>query len=196
MSRTVPLSALVAALVLAGCGSSGNDKTTSTASKPAQSQPAQTQTQSQAQTQTNSSSTTSSSGILASPSKDLASKPRIPHQSGDVPSELVKQDIVKGTGATAEAGDTVTVQYVGVRFRDGQQFDASWDRGQPLVFPLGTGQVIPGWDQGLVGMKVGGRRQLTIPPDLAYGAQGSPPDIAPNETLIFVVDLKKVQKGG
>jgi peptidylprolyl isomerase len=194
MFRALPFAALLAALVLAGCGSSSNDKktTTTAAAKPAQSQPAQTQTQAD----TTSSSTTSSSGVLVSPTKDLAKKPRIPHQPGDAPSELVKQDIVKGTGATANPGDTVTVQYVGVRFRDGQQFDASWDRGQPFVFPLGAGQVIPGWDQGVVGMKVGGRRQLTIPSDLAYGAQGSPPDIAPNETLIFVVDLKKVQKGG
>jgi peptidylprolyl isomerase len=191
--RTVSFAALAAALVLAGCGSSDNGKTTSTASKPAQSQPAPAETQTQADT--TSSSTTGSSGVLASPTKDLAKKPRIPHQPGDAPGELVKQDIVKGTGATANPGDTVTVQYVGVRFRDGQQFDASWDRGQPFVFPLGAGQVIPGWDQGVVGMKVGGRRQLTIPSDLAYGAQGSPPDIAPNETLIFVVDLKKVQKG-
>jgi peptidylprolyl isomerase len=197
MSRALLLAALLAALVLAGCGSSSNDnKTTSTAAKPAQSQQAQPKVQAQTDTTSSSSSTTGSSSILVSPTKDLAKKPRIPHQPGDAPSELVKQDIVKGTGATANPGDTVTVQYVGVRFRDGQQFDASWDRGQPFVFPLGAGQVIPGWDQGVVGMKVGGRRQLTIPPDLAYGAQGSPPDIAPNETLIFVVDLKKVQKGG
>jgi peptidylprolyl isomerase len=198
MSRWVSLAAAVAALVVAGCGSSNDSTTTKKASTAPPSQPAQTQAETQTQTQadTTSSSTTSSSGILVSPTKDLAKKPRIPHQPGDAPSELVKQDIVKGTGATANPGDTVTVQYVGVRFRDGQQFDASWDRGQPFVFPLGAGQVIPGWDQGVVGMKVGGRRQLTIPSDLAYGAQGSPPDIAPNETLIFVVDLKKVQKGG
>src|SRR4051794_2598619 len=197
MSRKVLAPALAAAaLVVAGCGSSNDSTTTKKASNAPPSQPAQTETQTQSQADTTSSSATGSSAILASPTKDLAKKPRIPHQSADAPSELVKQDIVKGTGATANPGDTVTVQYVGVRFRDGQQFDASWDRGQPFVFPLGAGQVIPGWDQGVVGMKVGGRRQLTIPPDLAYGAQGSPPDIAPNETLIFVVDLKKVQKGG
>src|SRR5690242_2407233 len=130
MLRTVPLAALTVALVLAGCGSSDNGKTTKKASKAPPSQPAQTQTQTQADT--TSSSTTSSSGILVSPTKDLSKKPRIPHQPGDAPSELVKQDIVKGTGATANPGDTVTVQYVGVRFRDGQQFDASWDRGQPF----------------------------------------------------------------
>ena len=84
------------------------------------------------------------------------------------------------------------VQYVGVAQSTGKQFDASWDRGQAFDFPLGQGEVIPGWDEGIVGMKVGGRRQLTIPPDQAYGAQGAPPDIGPNETLVFVVDLKKI----
>ena len=83
----------------------------------------------------------------------------------------------------------MTVQYVGVTFSTGEQFDASWDSGQPFSFQLGGGQVIPGWDRGLKGMRKGGRRELTIPPTLAYGAQGSPPAIGPNETLVFVVDL-------
>jgi peptidylprolyl isomerase len=99
---------------------------------------------------------------------------------------------VKGTGETARAGQQVTVQYVGVSFLNGRQFDASWDRGEPFQFELGAGSVIPGWDQGVVGMKVGGRRQLVIPPDLAYGPQGSPPTIGPNETLVFVIDLLSV----
>ena len=85
------------------------------------------------------------------------------------------------------------VQYVGISFKNGRQFDASWDRGEPFAFQLGAGQVIPGWDQGVEGMKVGGRRQLVIPPDLAYGKQGSPPAIGPNETLVFVIDLLGVQ---
>ena len=87
----------------------------------------------------------------------------------------------------------MTVQYVGVAWSAKQQFDSSWDRGEPIMFKLGTGQVIPGWDQGVAGMKVGGRRRLVIPPDLAYGAQGSPPAIGPNETLVFVIDLLGVQ---
>jgi peptidylprolyl isomerase len=87
----------------------------------------------------------------------------------------------------------VSVDYVGVNFSSGQQFDASWDRGEPFQFQLGAGQVIPGWDEGVKGMRVGGRRVLTIPPDLAYGPAGSPPVIGPNETLVFVVDLRKVQ---
>ena len=87
------------------------------------------------------------------------------------------------------------MQYVGVNYADGKQFDASWDNGQPFTFQLGSGQVIQGWDQGIAGMKVGGRRELIVPPDLGYGAQGSPPTIEPNETLVFVVDLLDVQGG-
>jgi peptidylprolyl isomerase len=125
--------------------------------------------------------------------KDLGEKPKIPKPSGEPPAELQKTDIVKGKGKTAKAGDTVSVQYVGNSWSTGAQFDASWDRGgEPFAFPLGAGQVIPGWDQGVAGMKVGGRRLLVIPPELAYGAQSPSPDIAANETLVFVVDLKKV----
>jgi peptidylprolyl isomerase len=126
-------------------------------------------------------------------SKDLSDKPDIPKPAGDPPPELQKTDIVKGKGKTAKAGATVSVQYVGNSWSTGAQFDASWDRGtEPFQFPLGAGQVIQGWDEGVAGMKVGGRRLLVIPPDLAYGAQSPSPDIAPNETLVFVVDLKKV----
>jgi peptidylprolyl isomerase len=106
---------------------------------------------------------------------------------------LEKIDVVEGDGAEAKTGDTVSVQYVGVAQSTGKEFDASWDRGQPFTFKLGAGQVIPGWDQGIVGMKEGGRRVLVIPGDLAYGPQGQPPDIGPNETLVFAVDLEKVK---
>jgi peptidylprolyl isomerase len=126
-------------------------------------------------------------------SKDLSEKPAVAQPSGSPPAELQKTDIVKGKGKAAKAGDVVSVQYVGNSWSTGAQFDASWDRGgEPFQFPLGAGQVIPGWDQGVAGMKPGGRRLLVIPPDLAYGAQSPSPDIAPNETLIFVVDLKKI----
>ena len=103
------------------------------------------------------------------------------------------QDLIVGKGKRAKSGDTVSVQYVGVLFENGKEFDASWKggKGQTFQFPLGGGQVIPGWDQGVVGMKEGGRRKLIIPPDLAYGAQGFPPDIPPNAALIFDVDLVK-----
>ena len=97
-------------------------------------------------------------------------------KGGKPPTELVIKDIEEGTGPEAKAGDTVAVQYVGVLFKDGKQFDASWDRGEPFEFALGQGMVIPGWDQGVEGMKVGGRRVLMIPPDLAYGATGAAGD--------------------
>lgn len=126
-------------------------------------------------------------------STDTSAKPEIPAPDGEPPKELECVDVVVGDGATAEEGDQVTVQYVGVNYDDGKQFDASWDNGQPFPFQLGSGSVIPGWDEGVVGMKVGGRRELIIPPDLAYGAQGSPPSIKPNSTLVFVVDLLDVQ---
>jgi FKBP-type peptidyl-prolyl cis-trans isomerase len=125
-------------------------------------------------------------------SADTATKPKVTVPKGKPPAGLEIKDIKEGDGATAKAGDNVTVQYVGVSYSTGKQFDASWDSGQPFTFPLGQGQVIPGWDQGVPGMKVGGRRQLVIPPDLAYGEQGSPPAIKPNETLIFVIDLLSV----
>jgi peptidylprolyl isomerase len=129
----------------------------------------------------------------ASGEKKLGSKPQIGKASGSPPTTLQKRDIVKGTGKQAKSGDKVEVQYVGVSYSTGKQFDASWDRGQPFKFALGQGMVIPGWDQGVVGMRVGGRRQLVIPPDLAYGPQGQPPTIGPNETLIFDIDLLKIK---
>ena len=126
-------------------------------------------------------------------STPAATKPEVSVPKGKLPKTLVVKDIKKGDGATAEAGKQVTVQYVGVSAVNGRQFDASWDTGEPFSFQLGSGGVIPGWDQGVEGMKVGGRRQLVIPPDLAYGAEGSPPSIGPNETLVFVIDLLSVQ---
>ena len=188
------LLAIVAALALAACGDDeGNEGEESGSATTEQAAPAETETET-TETETTEAEPSGDAKVKVSTTKSLSQKPRIPRQSGSPPSELVKDDIVVGKGATAKAGDLVTVRYVGTRFRDNQQFDASWER-QPneFQFPLGQGQVIPGWDQGVEGMKVGGRRQLTIPPDLAYGQQGAPPDIAPNETLVFVVDLKKVE---
>ncbi len=117
------------------------------------------------------------------------SKPTVSVPAGAAPTSLVIEDLVVGTGPEATKGKQVSVHYVGVHYTDGSQFDASWDRGDPLGFTIGSGQVIAGWDQGVAGMKVGGRRQLTIPSALAYGARGFPPVIQPNETLVFVVDL-------
>ncbi|HEV7865350.1 MAG TPA: FKBP-type peptidyl-prolyl cis-trans isomerase [Acidimicrobiia bacterium] len=107
---------------------------------------------------------------------------------------MEQKDLKVGTGEEAKAGQKVAVQYVGVAFSTKKQFDASWDSGRPFNFTLGAGNVIKGWDRGVPGMKVGGRRQLVIPPDLAYGAGGYPPVIAPNETLVFVVDLVSVNQ--
>jgi peptidylprolyl isomerase len=118
-------------------------------------------------------------------------RPDVEPPSGDIPFELGIDDLTVGDGDEAAAGKKVTVHYVGVSFLTGEQFDASWDRGQPFEFKLGKGQVIPGWDQGVAG-KVGGRRRLTIPSAMAYGARGAGGVIKPHEPLIFVVDLLAV----
>ena len=122
-----------------------------------------------------------------------ASKPTVDVPAGPPPGELVVEDLTVGDGPEAAPGTTCTMQYVGVAWSTQQQFDASWDRGQPFSFPLGEGQVISGWDQGVAGMKVGGRRRLTIPPALGYGARGAGGVIKGNETLVFVVDLLGVR---
>ena len=116
-------------------------------------------------------------------------KPEVDFPGGEPPTELEISDIWQGDGAVAKAGDTVQVHYVGVAYSTGEEFDTSWSRGAPLEFRLGAGQVIAGWDQGVQGMRVGGRRQLIIPPGLAYGDRGAGRSIAPGETLIFVCDL-------
>jgi peptidylprolyl isomerase len=174
------LALIVLALAAAGCGSdddSGSSDSGASVATTEQEQPADTGTETEP----------------AADPKDTSVKPVVDKPTGSPPKKLVIEDIVKGKGKVAEAGDNVTVQYVGVNFSNGEQFDASWDRGQPFTFPLGTGGVIPGWDKGVAGMKEGGRRKLTIPPELGYGAQGTPDgSIPPNETLVFVVDLVKV----
>ena len=132
-------------------------------------------------------------GAVPGPSavaSSMAQKPTVEVPDGPPPTELVSTDMVKGSGAEAAAGKSVTVKYVGVTYADGKEFDSSWGK-DDLTFTLGAGQVIPGWDNGIAGMKEGGRRQLVIPPDLAYGPQGYGP-IPPNATLVFVVDLVKV----
>jgi peptidylprolyl isomerase len=123
---------------------------------------------------------------------EAGEKPSVSVPSGAAPTELQKTDLIVGDGADAVAGKKITVHYVGVSFATKKQFDASWDSGEPFSFVLGQGGVIKGWDEGVPGMKVGGRRQLVIPPELAYGDLGSPPVIGPNETLVFVVDLLSV----
>ncbi|MFE9202256.1 FKBP-type peptidyl-prolyl cis-trans isomerase [Micromonospora sp. NPDC007230] len=120
-------------------------------------------------------------------------KPEVGPIEGAPPADLVIDDITVGEGPEARPGQLATVHYVGVAHSTGREFDASWNRGEPFEFPLGGGQVIAGWDRGVVGMKVGGRRRLTIPPHLGYGARGAGGAIKPNETLVFVVDLLGVR---
>jgi peptidylprolyl isomerase len=119
----------------------------------------------------------------------MSEKPEIDFPGGEPPTDLVINDITVGEGAEAKPGAKVTVHYVGVAFSTGEEFDASWNRGSPFQFQLGAGQVIAGWDAGVAGMKVGGRRQLVIPPHMGYGQRGAGNAIKPGETLIFVVDL-------
>ena len=119
-------------------------------------------------------------------------KPSVEIPDGPPPTALQVEDLTVGEGAEAVAGKRCTMQYVGHSWSTQQQFDASWDRGEPFSFQLGAGMVIGGWDQGVQGMKVGGRRKLTIPPELGYGARGAGGAIGPNETLVFVVDLLQV----
>jgi peptidylprolyl isomerase len=116
-------------------------------------------------------------------------KPEVDPHDGPAPADLLIEDITVGEGAEATAGQFVSVHYVGVSHSTGEEFDASWNRGEPLRFGLGAGQVISGWDQGVAGMKIGGRRKLVIPPHLGYGDRGAGGVIKPGETLIFVVDL-------
>jgi peptidylprolyl isomerase len=123
---------------------------------------------------------------------ETPTKPEVEVPEGPPPAELAVEDLETGDGDEAQSGDQVSVQYVGVDYEAGEEFDSSYGTGEPFTFQLGAGEVIDGWDQGVEGMKVGGRRQLVIPPDLAYGKQGQPPAIGPNATLVFVIDLVSV----
>ena len=136
-------------------------------------------------------------GLFGVDNSDLSVKPVIQAGSGDPPTEVVIDDIVEGTGPAARTGDTVDVQYVGALFEDGTEFDSSWSRGsQPFTVTLGQGQVIEGWEEGLIGIRKGGRREIIIPSDLAYGPTGQPPTIPADAALIFVVDAENVTPKG
>lgn len=127
------------------------------------------------------------------PEHDLTAKPTVEVPDGTPPPGLQIEDLVVGDGTEATSGTTCTMQYVGHSWSTKRQFDASWDSGKPFTFGLGAGMVIGGWDQGVAGMRVGGRRRLTIPPELGYGARGAGAAIGPGETLVFVVDLLGVR---
>jgi peptidylprolyl isomerase len=171
MPRLLAILLLVGLLVLAGCGDDKDSSDEGAATPEA----------------------TATEAPPAATETPAASKPKVKLPKGKPPKKLIVKDLKEGTGPAATPGSTVTVQYVGVDYDGGKQFDASWDRGEPFSFPLGAGQVIKGWDVGVAGMKVGGRRMLVIPPDQGYGPEGQPPVIKPNETLVFVIDLLAVQ---
>jgi peptidylprolyl isomerase len=158
---------IVGAILIGRSGGGGDDSTASADSTAA------------------SETTTGEESAAASAGK----KPKVTVPKGPPPKKLEIREIIKGDGPVAKTNDYVTVHYVGVGYDSKEEFDASWDRGEPFPFNLGSGEVIKGWDQGLAGMRVGGRRELIIPPNLAYGAAGSPPAIGKNEALVFVVDL-------
>ena len=175
MKRTSPilsLLALLAAAVVAGCG--GSSKAAGVETAPS------------------GGATEASVPTTPKPPPALAKKPVVTVPAGPAPTKLVIKDLVVGTGQTAKVGNTVTVNYVGVLFKNGKEFDSSWKTGQPASFPLTSGGVIAGWVNGIPGMKVGGRRELIIPAAQAYGKAGRPPTIPPNSPLVFVVDLLSI----
>jgi peptidylprolyl isomerase len=158
-----------AGLLVAGCGGDDSDDSTSG----------------------DSTATTTEAAATVSKSAAKREKPKVKPPKGAPPKQLVEKTLIPGTGAEAKKGDQVTVNYVGVGYKTGIEFDASFDRGEPFSFTLGNGEVIRGWDLGVEGMKVGERRELIIPPNLAYGSEGSGV-IGPNATLVFVIDLIEV----
>ncbi|MGH2918865.1 MAG: FKBP-type peptidyl-prolyl cis-trans isomerase [Solirubrobacteraceae bacterium] len=162
-----------AALAVGGCGSD-DDTSNGSSTEPAASSASVADVKKQLTTST-----------------DLTKKPQAPSLDGLPPEELVTNDVVTGKGKAAKQGDKITVQYVGVSYSSDKEFDSSWGR-EPFQTVLTSPGIIDGWVRGIVGMKEGGRRVLLIPPDLGYGEQGQPPDIAAFETLMFVIDLKKV----
>ncbi|HZE06427.1 MAG TPA: FKBP-type peptidyl-prolyl cis-trans isomerase [Solirubrobacteraceae bacterium] len=168
----LPLLALAAAVAVAGCG--GSSKASGIVLAPS------------------AGATQASVPTTPKPPPALAKKPTVTVPKGPAPTKLVTKDLVQGTGKTVKAGQTVTVNYVGVLYKNGKEFDSSWKTGQPATFPLSSGSVIQGWVQGIPGMKVGGRRELIIPANLAYGKAGRPPTIPPNSPLVFVVDLLSI----
>ena len=186
--RLSAISLIIAlAACLAACGSS--TKAAGVQLAPSAGATADSTTPTIATSTSSSTSTTATSTSSTPLPTALKTKPKVVVPSGPAPKTLVIKDLIKGTGPVATAGSTVTVQYVGVLYKGGKQFDASWNdgSGQPTSLPLSG--VIKGWQQGIPGMRVGGRRELIIPPSLGYGAAGSPPKIPANATLVFVIDL-------
>jgi peptidylprolyl isomerase len=184
-ARGLALAALGVAVLIAGCGgSSGGSKIVPGNESYVSSVPTV-----KGETTPPAATTPTTAAAKTPTSGPLSTQPKVAVPSGAAPTTLVTKEIIKGTGPEAKAGQSVTVNYVGVLYHGGKEFDASWRRSEPFTFTLGQGQVIKGWDQGVAGMKVGGRRELIIPAELAYGKNGQPPTIPPNAPLVFVVDL-------
>jgi peptidylprolyl isomerase len=185
---TLTFAGIAAAVALAGCGSTAAAPGVQLAPSAGATAAAVTTAASVSSSATATTTATTSTSTTPLPAA-LKTKPKVVPPTGAPPTKLVVKDLIKGTGPAATATSTVNVQYVGVLYKGGTQFDASWNdgSGQPVSLPLSG--VIPGWQQGIPGMKVGGRRELIIPSALAYGAKGSPPKIPANAALVFVIDL-------
>lgn len=166
---------LAAASLIASCGSGGSSSSIGVGQEPKV-----------AETLAKSSPSASPATPTSGP---LSKEPKVTPPKGPPPSKTVTTEIIRGTGAEAKVGNPIVVNYVGALYANGTVFDSSWTREQPFSFTLGTHATIPGWEKGIVGMDVGGRRELIVPPAEAYGAEGKPPKVPPNETLIFVIDL-------
>jgi peptidylprolyl isomerase len=182
-SAAVALASLAAAALIAGCGSSGSSSTITVGNE-------NKADEAMAKKSASATAPTSTSAAVKTPtSGPLSKEPTVTVPKSAPPAKLVVKDLIKGTGPEAKSGQPVTVNYVGVLFKGGKVFDASWKKKEPFTFTLGQRSVIKGWEQGVAGMKVGGRRELIIPASLGYGAKGAGSAIPPNAPLVFVVDL-------
>ncbi|HTU79068.1 MAG TPA: FKBP-type peptidyl-prolyl cis-trans isomerase [Solirubrobacteraceae bacterium] len=179
--------ALGATIVIAGCGSGGSSTITVGNENTADNALIHA-----GESKTSTSPTSTTASVKTPTSGPLSKEPKVTVPKGPAPTKLETKELIAGTGPEAKAGDKVTVNYVGVLYKNGKEFNASWETKEPFSFTLGKGEVIKGWDEGIPGMKVGGRRELIIPAELAYGKTGSPPKIPPNSPLVFVVDLLAV----
>ena len=181
----LPLRLLGAAVLIAGCGSSGSEHD----HRRQREHLGQRADHGRRKSEHRASASTTATTATTPTSGALSKEPTVTPPVGRTPTKLVTKDLIVGTGPEAKAGETVTVNYVGVLFKGGKEFDASWKRNEPFTFTLGKGQVIPGWDQRHSGHEGGRTSRADHPAALAYGAAGSPPTIPPNATLVFVVDL-------